>query len=149
MKKRVPFWIEKFESTVRNLRRLSGNKWYKHPQPSLSTLKRTGRGNCVAWSKLMSEIAVHANLTVILLIIGERYESKSKELPHQICVIVDREKNVWIQSNIWCTKYKKLRLPLTKKRLKRLLKRIATRNGKKCDYKTGTKIYSTIIVGEI
>lgn len=144
-----PFWLEKWTRTVNKLKALSKNNWYKHPQPSLAALKRTGQGNCVAWSKLMAEIAVHEGLTAIFLIIGERYESKSAELPHQICVIIDHENVVWIQSNIWYTKYKKLRLRLNEVRLKRLLKQIARRNGKKCDYKTGTVIHSTIIMGEI
>ena len=150
MVRRVPRWILKFEKEVSKLRKISKNKWYLHPQPSLVALKRTGRGNCVAWSKLMTEIAIKHNLLVIQLVIGEQREKKNSKFRHQITVVIERDRTVWLQSNIWQRKFCRARSWPTMNSLTKLLKRIARINGKNaCGYKNGTSIYITRILGEL
>ena len=145
MARTLPPWIIKFQKEVKRLRRIAKGNWYLHPQPSLSKLKKTGLGNCVAWSRLMTEIAASYRLLIVQLIIGEKYEYISNEDRHQITVIIDNNMVVWIQSNVWFSKFCKLRMVPTYRSLNKLLKRVARESGKKCNYTTGTTIYETAI----
>ena len=145
MAARIPLWVKSFRNAVKKLKSLAGRKdWYDLNQPNLRELKNTGRGNCVAWSELMAEIALIENLVTIIVTIADVDEDKSGEMRHQICVIIDKDNTVWYQGNIWLHRIKKIKGLLTKKKVDTAIKIIAKKEGKMVQYKNGTKVICAI-----
>lgn len=94
-------WAEEFKRQVKRLKEKSRGNWYKYPQPSLRKLKKTGQGDCVAWSKLSREIATKFGLTVFLIVIMHRRDKYGQWSRHQISRVFEKDRMVWNQSNIW------------------------------------------------
>lgn len=94
-------WFRLFKSKVRESTTKSNGHPYKREQPDLKELKRTGRGNCVAWSLLMKEIANQFGLTIFLLVIRKAKTDKR----HQMSVVIEPHGTMHIQS---CTSIRKL-----------------------------------------
>jgi hypothetical protein len=93
-----PKWLKEFKNQVESLRKISGDSWYKDLQDNLGRLKETGRGNCVAWSLLMKDIALKFKLTVYLIILSSPETTTER---HQVSVIVDIEGTTYLQSCIY------------------------------------------------
>ncbi len=138
----TPLWVLEFKKKVRELKKIAGDKdWYEFSQPVLTRLKKTGRGNCVAWAKLMKEIALASDLIVIIyVIIEDQYERESGEFPHKICILIDKDNVVWYQSNRSIFRFKKIRSVLTDQTIKTAVREISRKNGKDIGYKRGVRV---------
>ncbi|MBI5139977.1 MAG: hypothetical protein HZA94_00830 [Candidatus Vogelbacteria bacterium] len=107
--KTISGWADEFMKQVKRLKQKSGGNWYKHPQPSLKELKRTGQGNCVAWTKLAKEIALKMGLEFFIVSIRYKGDHKTWWSLHQIGYVFDRDGSVWSLSNIWIKRTRKFR----------------------------------------
>ena len=144
MKDGTPDWALKFQYKVIQLEIIAGpNNWYKHPQPYLSVLKRTGRGNCVAWSKLVREIALKAGLIPVLIVIGGLIEDPDDSW-HQFCVIIDNDNTIWYQNCRDLVKLRKIHFPMTNAKFMRVITEIANIVGKRTGYLKGTIVHEII-----
>lgn len=136
-------WPLEFQNQiVRLIVVANGKDWYSGSQPSLLKLKRTGRGNCVAWSKLIIEIATSYGLQTIEINIADRSEKKSKMDRHMFCIIIDTDQTIWYQSCRDLTKFIKFRGKLSNKKRLAIVKRIARIVGERAGYAGGTKVIS-------
>ncbi len=109
-----PAWLLEFRKQVKELRKKSNDCWYETTQDNLLRLKETGRGNCVAWSLLLSEIIIKFNLTFYLMILSNARD----RVRHQISVIVEPDGGTYLQSCISVTRQKvEITKPLSKQEL--------------------------------
>jgi hypothetical protein len=102
----MPGWVLKFKAKAVMLGVKSDNRPYLYPQPKLSILKETGRGDCVAWARLMSETLLEDDIVSFSLITLAHNLEKGKDpgLNHVVTVI-DYKGELWYQSNWWVKKY--------------------------------------------
>jgi len=136
-----PPWVKKFRQSVERMEELAGKgNWYDFNQPYLSQLKKTGRGNCVAWSKLMIEIATDAGLETIVVVFEDARTKWGSDWPHQICVIVDKDNDVWCQDNIRVYRLKRIRGRLSRKKIVAAIKQAAQKSAKMFQFKGGARI---------
>lgn len=97
-KNRIPKWVVEYLVTIDKLKKLTRDgQIYSGDQADLSILKKTGKGNCVAMSKLFAEILrkhdVDSAQQKIIGIIDP------KEDNHQITLVYEGTERVWYQSN--------------------------------------------------
>lgn len=80
----LPHWVNQYRWAITEFRR-GGLPLYRHPQPRLTTLINTGRGNCVAFSRLGASIAwMHGLYT-------EAYTLEDSKMGlHRVLVVHDR-----------------------------------------------------------
>lgn len=97
-KNRIPKWVVEYLATIENLKKLSSDRQiYSGDQPKLSVLKETGKGNCVAMSKLFAEILKKYKVDgAQQIIIGIMDPDEDR---HQITLVYEGTERVWYQSN--------------------------------------------------
>lgn len=97
-KNRIPKWVIEYLATIEKLKKLSPDKQiYSGNQPSLKILKETGRGNCVAMSKLFAEILEkHQVEDAKQMIIGIIDPNEDR---HQVTLVYEGTERIWYQSN--------------------------------------------------
>ena len=128
MAKNFPPLVKRFKDEVEDLKKLAGNekRLYKYPQPYLAVLKRTGRGDCVAWSKLFAKIGRVEKFITILVII-ETLDYFEDDVAHQICIVIDDDGNVWYQNCHLIDKFGKVNSRPTVKEIKKLISLLKNR----------------------
>ena len=111
--------------------------WYDYNCNSLSGLKKTGRGNCVAWSNLAVELAAKNGLRAQSIIIADRRDKTGEKDSHQITIIYDADNTIWFQS---CISTRRLYKPRGKENKLRTEKLLCREGAKDCEWKRGAKI---------
>lgn len=93
----IPVWAEKFLNNMAKLRKIAGQQdIYDYDNASLPVLLRTGKGNCVATSKLFRKILKKLRVTYQHIGLGEYDAAKDS---HQITIVYQNENSIWLQSN--------------------------------------------------
>ncbi|MBI3632085.1 MAG: hypothetical protein HY225_01420 [Candidatus Vogelbacteria bacterium] len=116
--------------------------WYDYNCDSLSDLKKTGRGNCVAWSDFTVELARRYSLKARSINIADRGDKSGKKDSHQISIIYDFDGTIWYQSCIRLRKLYKLKGVENPKKTHKLLCQMGAKD---CDWKVGAVIVLTAI----
>ncbi|MEK7066074.1 MAG: hypothetical protein AAB965_00710 [Patescibacteria group bacterium] len=116
-------WVDEFKRQVNRLKEKSKRDWYKHPQPSLKELKKTGQGNCVAWAHLSKEIAAMFNLPIFIIDVKNERDNTTWWSLHEATLVFDKDGTVWLQSNIYIHFCKRFRRT-TKITFKKMLRAV-------------------------
>ncbi len=90
-------WTQDFRDNVLVLAKLSRGRLYEYPQPSLKTLLATGKGDCVAWSKLMAKVAIKNKIPYKHYVLYSR--NKEDIFSHHQISILESGGQMWLQSN--------------------------------------------------
>lgn len=93
----TPPWVWKYRKIVDNMEHQSG-------QTSLNILKRTRRGNCVAFAKLAAEIAIEHNLLPygVISVYSAKYEREdAKAFRHMMLLVRSLDGRLWCVSNYY------------------------------------------------
>jgi len=100
-----PICVKDFKLRVRQLDKISGGQFYKYPQPSLEVLEETGRGDCVAWAKLLSKVTISHNVDYEYLTVYQIVDEGKDPEKHRVSTFYDRRGQRWAQS---CTEVRKI-----------------------------------------
>lgn len=97
-KNKVPKWVVEYLVTIEKLKKMTRDgQIYSGNQPDLDILKKTGKGNCVAMSKLFAEILrKHEVESVQQMIIGIIDPDEDR---HQVTLVYQGTEMIWYQSN--------------------------------------------------
>ena len=95
-KNKLPPWISHFRALVRMAGHVSKEP-YQKGQEALLLLMESGRGNCIAWSKLFRDVLSFYQ-------VQEAYHMifclpRGKTVGHQITIVYNKDGTVWCQSN--------------------------------------------------
>ena len=96
-------WQEQFRWSVAQFEKTTTD-WYQHPQPRLSRLIETGRGNCVAYGKLAQALAFTHGHKVRCYTLKDIF----KNARHRIVIVTD-SKGKWMVTNREIVKMKNTR----------------------------------------
>jgi hypothetical protein len=97
-----PYWVWEFHQKVKEMvYRAGSSEVYEESQDSLLVLESTGKGNCVAWSKLMAKIAMHRKVFFRTYVMCKNCKPRDglDMAYHQITVLTDDTGQLWLQSN--------------------------------------------------
>ncbi len=95
---KFPLWAKEFLTEIEKLKRKNKDRQiYSGNQPKLEVLKQTGRGNCVAMSKLFVEILQKHDVDGAQQMVIGILDPKDDR--HQITLVYEGTKRVWYQSN--------------------------------------------------
>lgn len=101
----VALVIREFRNCIRGFQRKNGYDIYEYNQDNLAVLKKTGKGNCLALSKLFNSICRKKKVKFFCIIL--KNFAKEKDDMHQVSFICDvKKKSFWLQSNHTITKLK-------------------------------------------
>ncbi len=90
----TPDWVKEFRKKALEITRISHHKVFEYPQDSLDVLKTRGKGCCVSWSKLVTEIAIKHKIDYTQYIVDDN----TKKEPPKITLRKDIFGNMWLQS---------------------------------------------------
>ncbi len=97
--------ICEFKTFIKNFQKKNGEDIYDSKQNNLAVLKRTGKGNCVAFNKLFNSICKKKGVKFYSLTLENI--AKPKDSNHQIGFVYDaRRKSFWLQNNHLVNKLK-------------------------------------------
>ena len=95
-------WQREFELEAIAIKKIANGPVFLHPQPIFGILRRTGRGDCMAWSGLMMHIArKHGIDCTLYLVTNSKEFNKSwvRRSSHAITILKDNLGKMWLQSN--------------------------------------------------
>lgn len=95
----VPNWASEFRSLSLEYKTLSGDSRFQEHQTDLGILEKTGRANCVGWSKLMAKIALKHEVEFSECIYAENTKEDRDKQSHQVTVLKEKNGHLWLQSN--------------------------------------------------
>ena len=98
-KRKIPIWVTEFQREIDKLKKKTKNgDIYQYPQGNLEILKKTGRGDCIAISRLFREILRKHNIDRVQHLVVGVMDPKD-EANHQITVVYEDKEKIWLQSN--------------------------------------------------
>jgi len=96
----TPDWVREFRVEVLKLSVLAHGESYSKYQDKLDILEKTGKGNCVAWSKKIVKIAIAHKVSY------KNYSMEGKPVGgidpgvyHRVTILVDASGQLWMQTN--------------------------------------------------